>query len=63
VLDAPEEALFEVCDVEPRIPARARIFTSLPCDTCGEMTMETRTRRFRGRTLCVPCFQALESRV
>jgi formylmethanofuran dehydrogenase subunit E len=60
VLDAPEEALFEVRPVEPVVPARARIFTSLPCDICGEMTMETRTRRFQGRTVCIPCFQALE---
>ena len=63
VLHAPEEALFDVREVEPRIPARARILTSLPCDACGEMTMETRTRRFQGRTLCIPCFQALESRM
>ena len=63
VLDAPEEALFDVREVEPRIPARARILTSLACDECGEMTMETRTRRFQGRTLCIPCFQALESQM
>jgi formylmethanofuran dehydrogenase subunit E len=63
VLETPEEALFEVRSVEPRIPARVRIFTSLLCDACGEMTMETRTWRFQGRTLCIPCFQALESRV
>jgi formylmethanofuran dehydrogenase subunit E len=60
VLNAPEEALFEVREVEPVVPVRARIFTSLLCDACGEMTMETRTRRFQGRTLCIPCFRALE---
>jgi formylmethanofuran dehydrogenase subunit E len=63
VLDAPEEALFEVREAEPVVPAQARIFTSLPCDAYGEMTMETRTRRFQGRTVCIPCFQALERRV
>jgi len=63
VLDAPEEALFEVREVEPRIPARARVMASLACEACGEMAMETRTRRFQGRTLCMPCFQALESRM
>ena len=63
VFDAPEEALFEVREVEPRIPARARILTSLACDACGEMTMETRTRRFQGRTLCIPCFEAAENRL
>jgi formylmethanofuran dehydrogenase subunit E len=63
VLDAPEEVLFEMREVEPRIPARARILTSLACDECGEMTMETRTRRFQGRTLCIPCFAASENRL
>jgi formylmethanofuran dehydrogenase subunit E len=63
VLDAPEELLFEVRKVEPVVPPRARIFTSLPCDACGEMTMETRMRRFQGRTLCIPCFEAGEDRL
>jgi formylmethanofuran dehydrogenase subunit E len=52
-----------VREVEPRIPARARILTSLVCDACGEMTMETRTRRFQGRTLCIPCFEAGANRL
>ena len=33
------------------------------CDECGEMTMETRTRRFQGRTLCIPCFEAGKNRL
>ncbi|MDZ7620494.1 MAG: TraR/DksA C4-type zinc finger protein, partial [Patescibacteria group bacterium] len=36
---------------------------SLPCDACGESTMESRTRRFGGRTLCLPCFQAVEQKI
>ncbi len=63
VLDAPEEALFEVREVEPRIPARARVMTSLACEACGEMAMETRTRNFRGQVLCLPCFEAAERRL
>ena len=63
VLDAPEEMLFDVHEVEPRIPARARVMASLACDACGEMAMETRTRRFQGRTLCTPCFEAGENRL
>lgn len=63
ILDAPLEQLFEVRSVEPRVPKRARIFTSLICEVCGESTMETRTRRFDGKTLCIPCFEAMEKRV
>ncbi len=63
VLDAPEETLFEVREVEPHIPARARVMTSLACEACGEMAMETRTRNFRGQVLCLPCFEAAERRL
>ncbi|MGQ9491945.1 MAG: FmdE family protein, partial [Anaerolineae bacterium] len=52
ILDAPLDRLFDVKPVEPCIPARARILASLPCEACGEAVMETRTRRFNGRTLC-----------
>jgi formylmethanofuran dehydrogenase subunit E len=62
-LEAPEDALFEVQAVEPRIPPKARILNLLLCDACGEMMMETRARRFQGRTLCIPCFEAEESRL
>ena len=63
ILDAPLSQLFDVRPAEPRIPAKARIFASLACDACGEPTMETRTRRFGGRTLCIPCFEAAEKRL
>ena len=63
ILDIPEADLFDVQPVKARIPEKARILASLQCAACGEMTMETRTRRFQGRTLCIPCFQALESRL
>jgi formylmethanofuran dehydrogenase subunit E len=28
------------------------------CAACGEGVMETRVRRFQGRDLCPPCFEA-----
>ena len=63
VLEIPEADLFDVQAVEPRIPEKARILASLQCAACGEMTMETRTRNFRGQVLCLPCFEAAESRM
>jgi formylmethanofuran dehydrogenase subunit E len=62
VLEMPIERLFNVAPVEPRVPKKARIHDSLKCDNCGEMAMETRTRRFKGQTLCIPCFEAVEAR-
>lgn len=63
VLRMPEEQLFEVSPVPPSVPARARLHQSLLCEECGEATMEPRTRRFGGRTLCIPCFQRHEARI
>ncbi len=62
ILELPEERLFEVRPTEARIPKKARLHDSLRCDHCGEMTMETRTRRFKGQTLCIPCFEVVEAR-
>lgn len=62
VLEIPEERLFTVQPVPPVVPARARIHDSIPCAICGEPTMETRTRRFQGQTLCIPCFERFEAR-
>ena len=62
VLSIPEEQLFEVREVQANIPRQARVHVSLACDACGEMTMETRIRRFVGRNLCIPCFELVETR-
>jgi formylmethanofuran dehydrogenase subunit E len=44
------------------IPKPARILQSLRCEACGEMTMESRTRRLEGKTLCLPCFERAEQK-
>ena len=62
IMDAPLEDLFEREGVHSPMPRKARILESLTCDACGEATMESRTRRLFGQTLCIPCFEALEKR-
>ena len=62
IMDANLEDLFEVKSAEGPIPKKARILQSLICEACGELTMESRTRRFLGETLCIPCFEAMEKR-
>lgn len=59
----PLEELFTVQQLEKRAPRPARILESLVCQECGEKTMESRTRRFAGRTLCIPCFDKVEQKV
>jgi len=57
------EEMFVVTEVTSPAPKPARILQSLRCEACGEMAMESRTRRFRGKTLCLPCFEKVEQKV
>ncbi len=62
-MEAPLVELFEVFPAASPAPRPARILDSLACERCGEMTMESRTRRFAGQTLCIPCFEMMEQKV
>ena len=62
ILAAPLEQLFSVVPLQEPPPRKARMQESLTCERCGEITMETRVRRFGGKTLCLPCFEQLEPR-
>jgi formylmethanofuran dehydrogenase subunit E len=56
------EEMFVVTDPALPAPKPARILASLKCEACGEMAMESRTRRFDGKTLCMPCFEKVEQK-
>jgi formylmethanofuran dehydrogenase subunit E len=62
LMGADPTDLFQIQPVSDPPPQRARLMASLPCEACGEKTMEARTRRFDSRTLCLPCFDRLDSR-
>ena len=55
VLNAPEEHLFDIREMELSMPAEAVIRESVVCDRCGEEAMSSRTKKDGPRTLCVPC--------
>ncbi len=63
VMEADLDKLFDVKPSHSPIPRSARILESLICLECGEATMESRTRRLFGKTLCTSCFEALEKRL
>ena len=54
--------MFVVMDPGLPAPKPARILASLRCEACGEMAMESRTRRFDGKTVCLPCFEKVEQK-
>jgi formylmethanofuran dehydrogenase subunit E len=59
-MHADLEEMFIIMERVFPIPRPARILQSLQCETCGEMTMESRTRRLDGKTLCLACFEKAE---
>jgi formylmethanofuran dehydrogenase subunit E len=62
-MQADLEEMFITSEPAIEMPRGARVLDSLPCAACGEMTMESRTRRFDGQTLCIPCFEAVEQKI
>jgi formylmethanofuran dehydrogenase subunit E len=62
-MSLPLEDMFSVTQVEQGAPRPPKILESLACEHCGEKTMESRTRRFAGATLCIPCFQMVEQKI
>lgn len=62
-MSLPLEEMFIVQDMPDQAPRGARIMQSIKCDACGEMTMESRTRRFCGQTYCIPCFGKVEQKI
>jgi len=61
-MNADLEEMFVVTEPRLPVPKPARILSSLQCEACGEMTMESRTRRFGGKILCLPCFEKVEQK-
>jgi formylmethanofuran dehydrogenase subunit E len=61
-MDVDLEEMFIMMEPVFPMPKPARILQSLRCEACGEMAMESRTRRFGGMTLCLPCFERAEQK-
>ncbi|NCC24937.1 MAG: formylmethanofuran dehydrogenase [Deltaproteobacteria bacterium] len=61
-MQAELHEIFDQMPAQGPPPRPARILESLACADCGEITMESRTRRFAGKTLCIPCFEAVEQK-
>ena len=63
LMELPAEEIFTIQPLADRPPRPARVLNTLVCEECGEGTMESRTRRFAGKTLCIPCYTLVEQKV
>ena len=62
IMESALTDLFEVKEPAGPVPKRARIMSSMVCESCGETIMESRVRHFGGKVLCIPCFEEMEKR-
>jgi len=62
IMESELTDLFEIKSPAGPVPEKARILSNMVCESCGETVMETRTRPFGGKLLCIPCFEAGEKR-
>jgi formylmethanofuran dehydrogenase subunit E len=49
------QAFFEIQESDLSLPPKATIRSSMPCDSCGEMVMQTRLYSDGNRQLCKRC--------
>jgi formylmethanofuran dehydrogenase subunit E len=61
VLAADPYALFALEVVSAPVPRTSQVDPWVFCAVCEEHVMETRTRRVRGQTVCIPCFETLRA--
>ena len=57
LLVADEKDIISVNEVNIDEPEPARMVPSVKCEFCGEMVMETRTKKLDGKYACIPCTQ------
>lgn len=62
-MTADLDALFTVNPIESNPPRPAAVLESLTCAKCGELVMESRSRRFGGKTYCIPCFVEVDQKI
>lgn len=57
------EDMFFIEELQTSPPRPARVLRSMTCEDCNEETMESRTRRFDNKTLCIPCYRKIEQKI
>ncbi len=58
LLDSKPENIFSIYEIEFNPPGLAEIEESIPCDICGEPTMNSRLMFYKNSSMCIPCYKA-----
>lgn len=63
VMNCNLENIFNTMPPKRPIPRPAKALDSMICQACNESVMESRVRLYQGKTLCIPCFMAVEQKI
>ena len=58
LLNSKPEDIFNMKELEFTPPGLAQIEESIPCDVCGEPTMNSRLMFYESSNMCIPCYRA-----
>ena len=57
ILKSEPKDIFNIADIKFNPPGLAEIEESVPCDICGELTMNSRLMFYQNSTMCIPCYR------
>lgn len=60
MFDMDPSELFDVMEARLKLPEAARIFSSHPCDKCGEMTGDNWLKVSGDKLLCLDCYESYD---
>ena len=55
-LNGPAEEVFTFSEPSFPLPEKARLFTTITCEVCGEGAPEHKVRLENGKKVCLDCF-------
>jgi len=56
IMEKPLLDLFDMKEVSPAVPPKAKIEPSKPCQICGEPTMGLKLQKHDGKEICRSCY-------
>lgn len=57
LLKLKPEDVFNIYEIEYNPPGLTQVELSVPCEICGELTMNSRLMTYNGAEMCIPCYK------
>jgi len=59
LLNSKPEDIFNINEIDFNPPGLAQIEESVPCEICGELTMNSRLITYNNSEMCIPCYKKM----